>query len=253
MKQFGIAESQVERKDPVGNGDLGPDRKVSYIVRLFSDGPDEYDFLLKILSLGRDNYWRESLIQEADLKQGNLVLDIACGTGLLTFQFAKSGSYVIGVDVTREMLQRAKELTRHRICDVDFIQARAENLPLRSDVFDVSSISLAMRNVSSQRETLDEMRRCTRRGSKVMSLDFARPRNLYFRPFYYFYIFRLLPAIGLIISRHWSTIFLYLANSIQRSREPEQIGTTMLQVGLEEPFIKRMTHGVTALVSAKKR
>ncbi len=253
MKQFGIADSQIKREHSLDNNLVGQDSKVNYIIRLFSDGPDEYDFLLKILSLGRDNYWRESVIQETKVSNGNVVLDIACGTGLLTFQFARSGSYVIGVDVTREMLRRASEIARIRACDVDFVQARAENLPLRPDVFDASTISLAMRNVSSQEETLDEMRRCTKRGSKIISLDFTRPMNVYFRPFYYFYIFNVLPALGLILSRHWNTIFLYLAHSIDRSRDPEQIGITMQRVGLSEPTIKRMTHGVTALISVRKK
>jgi demethylmenaquinone methyltransferase/2-methoxy-6-polyprenyl-1,4-benzoquinol methylase len=252
LRQFGIAASQVKRKEANIDGML-VDRKVSYVIKLFSDGPEEYDFLLKILSLGRDNYWRDTLIQRSDVKNGDLVLDIACGTGLLSFQFARKGCYVVGVDVTREMLQRAVELANKNPGDVEFIQARAENLPLRSDIFDAASISLAMRNVSSQEETLEEMGRCTKRGSSVMSLDFARPRNTLFRPFYNFYIFRLLPSIGLIISRHWNTIFLYLAHSIERSRDPEQIGGTMRRVGLGDPAIKRMTQGVTAIVSVRKK
>lgn len=252
MRQFGIAESQVERKNPEEDHSSRHDRKVNYVIRLFSDGPREYDFLLKILSLGRDNYWRESVVREADIRPGYLVLDIACGTGLLTYQFAGRGARVIGVDVTREMLQRATKLTQYLSCDVDFIQARAENLPLRSDVFDAATISLAMRNVSSQTETLDEMRRCTKEGRKVISLDFTRPKSSLFKPFYYFYIFKLLPAIGLIISRHWNTIFLYLANSIERARDPEQITRTMLKVGLVRASIKRMTHGTTALVSGTR-
>ncbi|MGI0079398.1 MAG: ubiquinone/menaquinone biosynthesis methyltransferase [Nitrososphaerales archaeon] len=252
MKQFDIAESQVEREGPANFNAGRADKKVNYVIRLFSDGPEEYDFLLKILSLGRDNYWRESLIREAAVGHGSLVLDIACGTGLVTYQFADKGVRVVGIDVTKEMLRRATHLAPYAICDVDFIQARAENLPLRSDVFDASTISLAMRNVSSQTETLDEMRRCTKKGCRVISLDFAKPRSSLFKPFYNFYIFKLLPAMGFLISRHWNTIFLYLANSIERAREPEQITWTMQKVGLAKASIRRMTHGVTALVSGTR-
>jgi demethylmenaquinone methyltransferase / 2-methoxy-6-polyprenyl-1,4-benzoquinol methylase len=249
QKSFEIAESQVERAAETSSQ---PDRKLSYVRWLFSDGPREYDFLLKILSLGRDSYWRQSITVEAGIEKGSSFLDIACGPGTVTYEAARIGVCAVGVDVTLEMLRRAIMLPEYKTHDVDFILARAENLPLRSDSFDASAISLAMRNVSSQLETLSEMRRCTKSGRKVMSLDFARPKNRAFLHFYNFYIFHLLPAIGLIISRHWNTIFLYLANSIEKSRDPEKIKETMECVALKETKIKRMTMGTTALVVGKK-
>ena len=232
---------------------------------LFADGPREYDFLLKVLSLGRDSYWRRSIIEKADVGPEKLALDIACGTGLVSFQLAASGASVVGVDVTREMLVRAAELAKNyrvrdskyprkeqRTLDVDFIQARAEDLPLRENAFDCATISLAMRNVSSAPRTVSEMRRCTRGGGVVMSMDFTRPSGRIFRHFYSFYIFRVMPALGLVISRHWNGIFVYLANSIKRSRTPEQISSIMETVGLKQISVKRMTHGVTALVAGTK-
>ncbi len=100
---------------------------------LFSEGPREYDFLLKILSMGRDNYWRNSIIEKTNLPARAKVLDIACGTGLVSFQFAARNDMVVGVDVTREMLLRANDLRYETGSnfDLNLIQARAENLPLR--------------------------------------------------------------------------------------------------------------------------
>jgi demethylmenaquinone methyltransferase/2-methoxy-6-polyprenyl-1,4-benzoquinol methylase len=251
MKQsFSIAESQLMRDKSKIRAE--PDRKVSYVMRLFANGPREYDFLLKILSLGRDRHWRETIVEKLEPKPDSLFLDIACGTGLVTYSLARYGSHVIGIDVTREMLTRAKQLSEYGLLKVDFILARAENLPLRSDVFDGSTISLALRNVSSQIETLTEMKRCTKIGKPIMSLDFARPKGRLFRPFYRFYIFRVLPTVGLLISKHWNTIFLYLANSIDKSRDPEAIKETMDSIGLNNSTIKRLTKGTTALVSGIK-
>jgi demethylmenaquinone methyltransferase / 2-methoxy-6-polyprenyl-1,4-benzoquinol methylase len=250
-RSFGIAQSQVTR-DQKANGRF-PDPKVSYVVRLFSDGTREYDFLLKILSLGRDRYWRDSLIRESNVTKGDYALDIACGTGLVSYSFARIGAHVVGIDVTREMIKTAMEMPAYKLSDVNFIVARAENLPLRSDTFDASTISLALRNVSSQVETLSEMSRCTKGGKKVISLDFSRPTSGFFGPFYDFYIFKVLPALGLTISFHWNTIFLYLANSIEKSRKPEDIRGTMSSIGLAGSKVKRMTLGVTALVSGVKK
>ncbi len=231
------------------------DRKAKFVMYLFSEGPREYDFLLKILSLGRDNYWRNSIVEKADLPaKGGRVLDIACGTGLVSFQFASRGDTVVGVDVTREMLVRANHHLKgmEKEFDVNLIQARAENLPLRSGEFDCATISLATRNVSSIPATFREMGRCVRAGCPVISMDFTRPRGSIFAPFYNFYSSRILPVFGLMISRHWNGIFSYLAGSIQRSKTPEELSGIMKKTGLGKVDIKRMTHGVTALVSGYK-
>jgi len=223
---------------------------------LFSEGPREYDFLLKILSLGRDNYWRNLIVERARTpRRGGKVLDIACGTGLVSFQFAMRNNMVVGIDVTREMLQRALVLVKRMPgeVDVNLIQARAENLPLRSGAFDCATISLATRNVSSVQQTFTEMERCVKEGGPVISMDFTKPRGKIFGPFYNFYTFNVLPALGLVISRHWNGIFAYLARSIERSKSPEELSMIMKQGGLEGVEVKRMTHGVTALVSGSKR
>jgi ubiquinone/menaquinone biosynthesis methyltransferase len=233
------------------------DRKAKFVMYLFSEGPREYDFLLKILSMGRDNYWRDLIVQNARVPpSGAKILDIACGTGLVSFQLAssKKGSMVVGVDVAREMLERANDLNKKMggDLDVNLIQARAENLPLRTGTFDCATISLATRNVSSVSETFLEMKRCVSSGSPVISMDFTKPRGSIFAPFYKFYTFSVLPALGLVISRHWNGIFSYLAGSIERSKTPEDLSNIMEEAGLQGVSIRRMTHGVTALVSGYK-
>jgi demethylmenaquinone methyltransferase/2-methoxy-6-polyprenyl-1,4-benzoquinol methylase len=259
LTQQTVTKTLPRRYSEIHEGLESADKKVKFVMYLFSDGPKEYDFLLKILSMGRDGYWRREIVKRVssgwDSSRKN-VLDIACGTGLVTFDFAsKVRGTVVAVDVTKEMLSRARDLRNQKIFlanDVEFIQARAENLPLRSDLFDCATISLATRNVSSVREMLSEMRRCVGEGGVVVSMDFTKPRGRVFAPFYGFYIFRLLPALGLVISRHWNGILAYLAGSIQRSKSPEEIERIMEDVGLTETSVKRMTHGVTAVVSGVK-
>jgi demethylmenaquinone methyltransferase/2-methoxy-6-polyprenyl-1,4-benzoquinol methylase len=238
----------------IQQGISSKDGKAKFVMYLFSEGPREYDFLLKILSLGRDRFWRSSIVHKAGLKNEDKVLDIACGTGLVTFEFGSQGASVVGVDVTREMLMRALFLQKKEYSgqDVNFIQARAENLPLRSGSFSSATISLATRNVSNVSSTFGEMSRCVTPGGTVISMDFTRPRGKTFSPFYDFYIFHVLPALGLVISRHWNGIFSYLANSIKRSKTPEQVSAIMESAGLSKVEIERMTLGVTALVTGRK-
>ncbi|MHB8566127.1 MAG: class I SAM-dependent methyltransferase [Nitrososphaerales archaeon] len=247
-----------EKYVSVANNIKTRDKKVRFVMYLFADGPKEYDFLLKVMSLGRDKYWRDIMIEKADPKPGDIALDIACGTGLVSFGLASHGASVVGIDVTREMLTQANILKRNREREtgkefnVDFILARAENLPLRNDQFSCATVGLAMRNVSSIPETIGEMKRCVKSGGYVMSMDFTSPRGGIFRHFYTFYTFEFLPLLGYIVSRHWNGILKYLANSIRRSKSPEQISGIMRDSALNAIAIKRMTLGVTALVSGRK-
>jgi demethylmenaquinone methyltransferase/2-methoxy-6-polyprenyl-1,4-benzoquinol methylase len=238
----------------IQRGIISRDQKAKFVMYLFSEGPREYDFLLTILSLGRDRFWRNSIVQKAGPKDGNKILDVACGTGLVSFQFGLQSASVVGVDVTREMLTRALYLQKkeYPAQDVSFIQARAENLPFRQGLFDSATISLATRNVSSVSSTFEEMTRCVIPGGNVISMDFTRPSGKVFSPFYDFYIFHVLPALGLVISRHWNGIFTYLANSIRRSKTPEQLSSIMRRSGLSDVEIELMTLGVTALLRGKK-
>ncbi|MGI0091409.1 MAG: ubiquinone/menaquinone biosynthesis methyltransferase [Nitrososphaerales archaeon] len=260
MTQQETLTREVPKKySEIHEGLKSSDKKIKFVMYLFSDGPKEYDFLLKILSMGRDYYWRRTIIERSlSANSGSStknVLDIACGTGLLTFDFARNaGRSVVGIDVTREMLAQALALSKSKRLSsaVEFIQARAENLPLRQDVFDCATISLATRNVSSVRAMLGEMKRCVKQSGVVISMDFTRPKGRVFAPFYRFYIFNLLPALGLIISRHWNGILAYLAGSIKRSKSPEEIEDMMKGTGLVDTSVKRMTRGVTALVSGVK-
>ena len=186
------------------------------------------------------------------------VLDVATGTGLLAAEFARTVSedgLVVGVDLTLSMLQTARERLRERgLGDrVDWVLARAENLPFKNDSFWSSSISLALRNVSDARLTFREMSRTTGSGGMVISLDFTRPLNPVVRIFYYDYLLGLFPFFGRLVSEAWGTILSYLGRSILRARTGEQISSLMSEEGLEEAKSVPLTAGIVCAVYGKKR
>src|SRR5207244_5156361 len=134
---------------------------------------------------------------------------------------------------------------------VDWVLARAENLPFRNDCFGSSSISLALRNVSNAQLTFREMARATVPGGFVISLDFARPRNRLFRLFYYDYLLGLFPVFGRIVSRAWGRTLSYLGRSILKSRTGNQIAKIMVEEGLPDTRPVPLTQGIVYAVYAK--
>ena len=234
------------------------DVKARYVRSLFSKVPHEYDILLGLLTFAQDRRWRAYVVSRTKSMAQRYVLDVATGTGLLAADLAKTmrpGASVVGVDLTLSMLKTARQRLRDRgLSDnVDWVLARAENLPFRDASFGSSSISLALRNVSDARMTFREMSRTTGSGGTVTSLDFTRPPNRAFRVFYYDYLLGLFPLFGRMVSEAWGDTLSYLGRSILKARTGEQIVQLMSSEGLRDARSVPMTAGIVCAVYGKKR
>lgn len=186
------------------------------------------------------------------------MLDVATGTGLLAADFARSISqncYVVGVDLTLSMLKTARSRlqSKHLGAKVDWVLARAENLPFRDSSFGGASISLALRNVSDAQKTFHEMSRTTGIGGIVISLDFARPPNRLFQVFYYDYLLGLFPLFGRMVSEAWGRTLSYLGRSILRARTGDQIAALLSREGLIAAKSVPLTGGIVCAVYGEKR
>ncbi|HZF21022.1 MAG TPA: class I SAM-dependent methyltransferase, partial [Dongiaceae bacterium] len=134
------------------------DPKARFVRSLFSKVPLEYDILLTLLTFAQDKRWRAYVVNCARPLSPQRILDVATGTGLLAADFARimhRDGFVVGVDLTLSMLKTARRRLQAKSQDerVDWVLARAENLPFRHDCFGFTSISLALRNVSSAQLT----------------------------------------------------------------------------------------------------
>lgn len=233
------------------------DPKARYVRSLFSKVPLEYDILLGLLSFTQDRRWRAYVVKRARPPDNERVLDVATGTGLLAADFARvisRGGYVVGVDLTLSMLKTARwRLKTKELGEkVDWVFARAENLPFRDCSFGSASISLALRNVSDAQMTFREMSRATRPGGIVISLDFARPTDPFFKVFYYDYLLGLFPLFGRLVSEAWGRTLSYLGRSILKARTGHQIAGLLTKAGLVDAKSVPLTAGIVCVVYGKK-
>jgi SAM-dependent methyltransferase len=77
------------------------------------------------------------LVRFAGIRAGAKVLDVACGTGVVSLTAARTGAVVHGVDLTPELIQRAKENAALMRLEASFQEADAEALPFPDATFDV--------------------------------------------------------------------------------------------------------------------
>jgi SAM-dependent methyltransferase len=77
------------------------------------------------------------LVKFARVKSGDGVLDVACGTGVVAVTAARAGARVTGVDLTPELLERARENATLAKVSIDFHEGDVEKLSFDDNEFDV--------------------------------------------------------------------------------------------------------------------
>ncbi len=77
------------------------------------------------------------LVKRAGVRSGQRVLDVACGTGVVSVTAARIGAQVTGLDLTPQLLERARENARIAGADIDWHEGDVENLSFGDATFDV--------------------------------------------------------------------------------------------------------------------
>jgi ubiquinone/menaquinone biosynthesis C-methylase UbiE len=86
-----------------------------------------------------------------------IVLDVGCGSGLFFSQIANKTQILVGVDITRNLLLKAKTQAQ-AFENVHVIQADADHLPFKNGVFDNVFCFTVLQNMPKPKETLNEFK-----------------------------------------------------------------------------------------------
>lgn len=222
---------------------------------MFSAIARRYDLANTVLSLGRDAGWRRFAARVAELSDGSVALDVATGTGELAFELARRvgrGS-VIGVDFNAEMLSIARQKAGQRDAEnVHFALCDALNLCFRDESFDAVLVAFGLRNFAGMRRALRELARVTRRGGRVVVLEFTLPPNRFLRWLYSLYFFHVLPFLGGLITGKRDA-YAYLPASVAEFPPPEEICRLMKKAGLENVRYHLLTLGTVAVYVGQRK
>ncbi len=207
--------------------------------RIFDPIGPGYETWSRVLSLFQDPRWRRTLVRGLALPRSSRVLDVACGTGLITRLLARQGFQVVSLDLTPAMLAIAGR--RGASC----VNARAEALPFADASFDGLSFGYLLRYLDDPAATMQELVRVVRPGGPVGMVEFGLPRGIW-KPLWRMYTRLFLPTAGLLAGPGWPRVGVFLGPSIENlyQRLPEsELIRLWDHAGLSQVRLKRMSLG----------
>jgi demethylmenaquinone methyltransferase/2-methoxy-6-polyprenyl-1,4-benzoquinol methylase len=220
------------------------------IQTMFSTIAHRYDLLNRVLSLGIDRRWRRFAIDLLPRPYNAHYLDVATGTCDVALEIVRRipGSKVTGVDFSEGMLELGKEKVLNAGLQerVDAGFGDATDLPFEDGTFDGSIIAFGIRNVQDYKKGISEMARVVRKDGRVVILEFTTLQNPVIKPLYRFYITKVLPFIGEVISGKKGA-YKYLPDSMLLFPLPEELKEVMEEAGLADVTYHKLTLGIVAV------
>jgi ubiquinone/menaquinone biosynthesis methyltransferase len=232
-----------------------PEAKRRYVRGLFATIADRYDFITIVLSYGLDRRWKRRLIADAEIREGETVLDLACGTGDLAFEAAARGASVIGLDITPRMIVLAREKAARERANLSpaprFLVGDMCALPLPDQSVDVVTTGYGLRNVPAIDQAIDEIARVLKPGGRLASLDFNRPGSRVVRFVYLAYLTVVGAALGWILHGDPDT-YRYIPESIRRYPGAAGVAALLRAKGFQSVQIRRVLGGLMAVHTATR-
>ena len=216
------------------------------IARKFfnSKTASSYDIIVRLTTFGQDYLWKNHMLSILDKREN--ILDLACGTGILSSLISKSNKkQIMGLDLALDYLKIAKKKRRYGL----FINGNAETLPYRSNSFDTIISSYLAKYVNIRR-LVEESWRVLNHNGVIVFHDFTYPQNVIFRILWSAY-FVVLQIVG-NFSASWGTVFRDLNNVIRNTKWVEEMMYVLQQAGFKSISCNFYTLGTAAIISAKK-
>ena len=207
-----------------------------------------YDLMNALMTGGRHHAWRRMTAATLREAPPGPVLDLATGTGdlALAVRGVRPTATVIGADFSEGMLREAAAKLARRGARVPLLAADALTLPFRDRTFAAVTSAFLLRNLADVGRGLAEMRRVTRPGGLVVTLEITRPRIPGWDGVFGFYFHRVVPVVGAIVAGD-RTAYSYLPASVDRFASPQGLAELMRRIGLVDVHYRRLGIGTIAL------
>lgn len=229
--------------------------KAGRVQGVFNSVASRYDVMNDVMSAGVHRLWKDAMMDWLAPKPGQRLLDVAGGTGDISFRFLKRAGYghATVLDLTEPMLVEGRKRAEASAMQdsLDWVTGDAMALPFPDNTFDVYTISFGIRNVTRPAEALKEAFRVLKYGGRLMVLEFSQIPNPGLQKLYDLYSFNVIPRMGQMIAGDRDS-YQYLVESIRNFPDQDTFLTMVRDAGFENAAYRNLTMGVATLHSGWK-
>ncbi|WP_108422465.1 class I SAM-dependent methyltransferase [Flagellimonas amoyensis] len=173
-----------------------------FVEKLFDNMSRSYSKMNYLTSFGFSERWRRQCVEEIQIEKGKTVVDLMTGMGECWKHILKSSdknSKLIGLDFSSEMVNRAqKNKLRFRDSKIQVLKENVfeNSIPEETADYIISGFGLKTFNDEQLDKLALEIKRILKVNGKFSLIDVSVPKNKLLKPFYMFYLKRIVPILG---------------------------------------------------------
>ncbi|XP_059193439.1 2-methoxy-6-polyprenyl-1,4-benzoquinol methylase, mitochondrial [Centropristis striata] len=285
-----FSDAAGDRSTHFGFETVPETEKAKRVYKVFENVAQKYDTMNDAMSFGIHRLWKDMLLHVMNPQPGVRLLDVAGGTGDISFRFLEyvrsqqerqmrraartmqtpswqdiSDQYstededgpresrAVVCDINKEMLKVGKQKADSMgiTSGLSWVVGDAEELPFDDNQFDIYTIAFGIRNVTHIDQALQEALRVLKPGGRFMCLEFSKVTNPVLAKLYDAYSFQMIPVLGEVIAGDWKS-YQYLVESIRKFPDQEEFKCIIEDAGFYCVNYHNLTAGVVALHSGFK-
>jgi demethylmenaquinone methyltransferase/2-methoxy-6-polyprenyl-1,4-benzoquinol methylase len=213
---------------------------------LFTRIASKYDLVNHLITGWQDNRWRRFAINQLQLPPAAQLLDIGSGNGQLVQEALRlhPDCNTIAADLTQSMLEVGR--LRDKTDKILWTRSNSAHLPFNDLSFDGVISGFLLRNLSDIFQGIREQYRVLKPGGRIVVLDTSKPPQHLLSPLIRFYMKKIMPTLGGIVSGH-KQAYKYLNHSTEVFFRAEELAAFLVAAGFNKVTYKQFAFGVIAV------
>jgi len=200
---------------------------------MFARIAPRYDFLNRIMSLGRDVTWRKLAVKKAGFAEGATILDLGTGSGDMAQEVLRHtpNAWVIGYDNCAELLN----IGRAKISDnaITWLIGDGQRLPFVDQAFTGVVAAFSLRNMSDLSFVFSEIYRVLAPAGKLVFLDMVKPVGFIYKLIFKFHFKYIVPRLGKWLGSD-PEAYHYLLPSIENFHTADELKAMLQQADFQQ-------------------
>jgi len=225
--------------------------KQDWIKNFFSETGATYDEVVNRFTFGIDRLWKKKILSK--IPPCKNVLDLACGTGILTFAIKNKypNCEITGVDITKGYLKVARnKAIQSKMEGLSFIHSPAEDYYLLDEHFDVVTSSYLPKYADIPR-LMHNINNMLVPNGRVIFHDFTYPTSRFLQKTFELY-FKCAQPVGAFYYPEWKDVLIELPKVIEKSNWISELTAAMSDEGFQNIVVEPLTLQGAAIVSGEK-